>query len=278
MPISPLKQCAGNKKKKKWKDPTVPERCQFYCEEGSGYCKFHGGRSMQEKNPRFRGGTKGFLAKLPEDFARRIEAAMDDPELTSLRPHIAVIEERITDLYDKLWTKESTDAWLAVHEQQVEATEALAALTAALPPDVAAAPGFAANLTRLTGLLAGMAQEFDHVDAERRTWQEWKGLVEDHRRLVETETKREAQLQASLSARQTMTLFAAIHIAIAEELAGVPELKMRLGARLGTLLLNRRPVPRAELLPRPAETVEAEVLPPDDDPATAAASGSVVEG
>lgn len=78
-------------------------------------CRHHGGKSLVgTENPNYKTGKHSRFASLPSRLQERAEAGMKDPDLISVRGDITVNDAIQEDLWQKLDTGESTDAWSAV--------------------------------------------------------------------------------------------------------------------------------------------------------------------
>jgi hypothetical protein len=100
---------------------------------------------------------------------------------------------------------------------------------------------------RLGELAASLPESPDEVD--RKTWGQLLGLIEQRRRLCDTERRREADLQLHMTANQALALVMALQTAVVECVSNLRE-RQALGRRV------------EQLLSRP-EPIEAEV---DDEP------------
>lgn len=80
-------------------------------------CKQHGGASHPPGpgHPAWKHGRASAIAqRLPARFRESFQANVQDPDLLSLRPEIAVVDERFYELLQKLDTGESSRAWSQV--------------------------------------------------------------------------------------------------------------------------------------------------------------------
>lgn len=104
-------QCAGVSK-------TTHQRCGGIATLAHLTCTFHGGRMPKgPAHPKFtHGGRSRFL---PLRYHGLYEAALEDPDLGSLRRDLATTEVRLQDLLQRLDTGESSGAWAALHEELV---------------------------------------------------------------------------------------------------------------------------------------------------------------
>lgn len=202
----------------------------------------HGGATPRGlDHPRYRG--RGYTKDIPARLAERLAKAMEDPQLISMVQEIGLVDARIGELFPKLGTKESADAWRQVHAAKAQIEAAVADVQADLQEKRDPAQAF----ERLAAATRSVGDALSVAYAERQIWHEILDHVEVRRRLVDTELKREAQLEATMTARQTMTFIGALHLILSEELTD-PEAKRRVAGRLRQLLYGGE-APRALLGP-----------------------------
>jgi hypothetical protein len=96
--------------------------------------------------------------------------------------------------------------------------------------------------SRLGELLASLPD--NPAATDRKVWGELRAMIEQRRRLVETERRREETLQANMTARQAMAFVAALQVAVAEVVTE-PEQRRRLAERFRMLLTRELAVPAA---------------------------------
>jgi hypothetical protein len=129
---------------------------------------------------------------LPTRLAAHYEAAAHDPELLELREHIALTDARITDLLSRVDTGESGQLWrqaqAAMHRFRREQ-----------------AHGHIEAMQRALGWIERLITE---GAADYAAWQEVVGLIEQRRKLVESEQRRLTMAHDTLTAEQAMTLVA----------------------------------------------------------------------
>jgi len=193
-------------------------RCAQPGTGAGGRCRFHGGATPPSARAAFRN-YRG--ADLPDRLGEAFLRALEDPELTSLAQELALVDARAVELVEQLPTGETGAAWDAVHG-------ALAEARAALDADPPRADRARAALERA----AGPAQA---AQQERALWGELYEALEARRRLADTERRREADLEAALTAKQAAQLVGAIVAAVAE-IVRDPSEKLALAARIGVLL------------------------------------------
>ena len=127
-----------------------------------------------------------YSKSLPARLAARAAEAEKDPELTSVRSELALVDARISDLLSRLESGESGQRW---HDLR-EAFEAFERHRQA---------GDVAKMTQALGTLGRCiergAREYD-------TWEQILTAIEQRRKLAETETKRLVLLQQMVTLEQ----------------------------------------------------------------------------
>lgn len=147
-------------------------RCQQHALP-NGRCRFHGGKSLGGiASPTFKTGR--YSKYLPTRLLERYQASADDPELLALRHDIALVDARLADVLARVDTVESGALW-----KRLQATHA--ALVLAQAKD---------NAQELTTGLSELGLLIGRGLGDWATWEEIGRLVEQRRRLVESETKR----------------------------------------------------------------------------------------
>jgi len=166
-------------------------QCGNSAKAGLNRCRFHGGNVRRGvSHPNFRNGK--YSKYMPDHLMERYEQAREDKELLSLREDIAVVEARLTELMqrtstgetDRLWERASTIAG-QIHEAQI----------AGSVPDV------------LQGLSTLMEIIKSGVQVSQ-AWNEVLILIDQKRRLVESERKRLVEMQQMISSEEAVSLMA----------------------------------------------------------------------
>ena len=168
------------------------ERCKNPARRGYNVCSVHGAGKGKK-----RGGrpiTTGRYSKLlPYDLLERYEASRNDPELLNLRDEIALLDAHIQDLTGHL-SSGGPATWSQVEANVKRAAEALK-------------EGKLSDVHQ--GLEAAM-QALEQSEADQSTWAELLVLLEQRRKLVESERKRLVELQQVITAERAMTLIVAV--------------------------------------------------------------------
>ena len=159
----------------------------------NGRCRMHGGKVPNGMMlPQTKTGR--YSKYLPVRLAGRYEEAQRDEDLLALREEVALVDARIADLLDRVDTGESGDAWKQAEQALEEFRQALAEQNATKRKMAFAALSVAINNGR---------QDYD-------AWNEIHKLVDQRRRLVESERKRLEQMGQMVAVEQFMLLIAQI--------------------------------------------------------------------
>lgn len=141
----------------------------------------HGGNNvLGTASGTFKNGR--YSKHLPTRLAARYHEAQADPALLALREEIALADARLADLLARVDTGESGALWRQLREA-----------AAKTPAD-----------------LAAMADLIVRGAADYAAWDEVGRVLDQRRRLVESERKRLVEAQQMLSAEQAMVLLAVV--------------------------------------------------------------------
>ena len=169
------------------------ERCRRRATPGKEVCVIHGSRTPAGiASPHTIHGR--YSTALPGRLLERYRVALADEVLLEQRDEVAVLEARLVDVLGRVESGESGAVWIRLGKQ-------LAAYRAARRSGES---GTAA---------AALAELEDLVDrglADYAAWSEIRSLIEQRRRLVESERKRLVELQQMITTEQAMTLLAAV--------------------------------------------------------------------
>lgn len=184
----------------------------------NGRCRMHGGATPRgPEHGAFKHGR--YSQVLPARIGERYEQAMTDPALLSLHSEIALIDARIGELLSRIDHGESASLWL-------DATTTFDDFKTA----------------RAKGDAEGMADALERLGRQLQlgrhnalSWREVEDLLDQRRRLVESERKRLVEMQVTMDVRQAMTFVTAVldtvrrHVTDKRQLAAI-------GSDLQTLL------------------------------------------
>lgn len=156
----------------------------------NGRCRLHGGLTPKGMaSPNFQTGR--YSKYLPERLLQRYDEAQADAALIELRGEVSLMDVRLSELLERVdagdaatWRTALGKAWDEYRrtEGTVDGVKARAAVE---------------------GLI-------ERGSSDSLAWAEIAGLVEQRRKLVESETKRLKDLQQMITAEKAMTLIASL--------------------------------------------------------------------
>lgn len=165
------------------------ERCKRAASRGYTVCSIHGGKTPKGiASATFVHGR--YSKDLPGRLLSRYEEAQQDPELLNLRGEIALIESRLGDLLGRVDTGEAGSLWRHLRASWQQYRRAMAAENAG---------GMAAAMAEIGETIARGA-------GDAAAWSEIAGLVQDRRKLVESERKRIVEAHQSVELSRAMLI------------------------------------------------------------------------
>ena len=184
-------------------------QCGAKCRDGSlcptpamdnGRCRMHGGKSLVGiASPLL---TTGKHSKhLPTRLLASYEERRSDPDLVAVADELALTDARIGELLGRVDTGESGEIWKSIKATYAAGEKARIAYDATGDPDQRQT-FFEAWET--VGVLIGEGI------ADREAWSDVFSLVEQRRKLAETETKRREKLGQMITADRAMVLMSAV--------------------------------------------------------------------
>lgn len=166
---------------------------------GMTVCQMHGGGSPNKGRP---GGiNKKYLQDgkysklLPVRMFARYEAARNDPQLLEMTEEINLLDARLSDVLSRVDTGEAGLYWAELQKSHAELIAALGAKD-----------NYRANVA--LGKLGGI---IEHGVQDYAAWGEIAGLIEQRRKLVESERKRMVQMKAVVSIDEAMGIIKAMY-------------------------------------------------------------------
>ncbi len=167
------------------------ERCKNNAVTGYRVCRMHGAGSPKAGRPGGRPPTHGrYSMRLPAHLLKTYEQARRDPDLLALRDEVSLLDARLVDVLSKVNTGESGATWGAARAAHRAVQEAR---------KTGDAHSFAAALADLGELIERGLSEY-------AAWGEVFGLIEQRRRLVESERRRLVEMQQMITAEQALML------------------------------------------------------------------------
>ena len=161
--------------------------------QGKRVCQVHGGKTPSGiASPHYKTGR--YSKVLPARLTARYEEAATDARLLELRDDIALLDARLADVLGRVDTGESGALWQQLMRWRGEVIAA-----ARVGDSVAKAAAMNALLD-----LVGQGH------ADYRAWAEVGAVLEQRRKLVESERKRLVEMQQVLTSEQALLLMRAL--------------------------------------------------------------------
>jgi hypothetical protein len=168
----------------------------------NGRCNLHGGKSPKGiESPSFKHGR--YSKYLPSRLAARYTEAQQDPALLELRAEIALIDTRLTDVLERLDKGESGALWTLIASEFDKFKKAQVVK----------------DTDEARSALSALDSLFTEGIGDYAAWKEVSELVEQRRKLVESERKHEVETQQMLSTEQALSLIGSIHETIRRHVA-----------------------------------------------------------
>ena len=191
--------------------------CQHTVSEAGLRCKSHGGRTPRgPANPAWKGGRH---SAMPARLRERYIESMDDTELLSIRRDLALIEARIGDVLERVDFGEAGRHWSRAQNTFVAFKDAV---------DRGDSETMRIHLNTLERVLA-------KGTADYAAWEDVIKLIEQRRKLTETEMRRLEKMQQFVTAEQVSNLMVAIAEA-SKRIIQDPKILNEFTAELATLL------------------------------------------
>ncbi len=160
---------------------------------GRTVCYMHGGKTPAGMaSPHTKHGR--YSKYLPARLLERYQEARTDEELLALREEIALLDARLTDLLKRVDTGESGAIWRELKSTYQEF----------------ATSRDHGDVPRMTECLGAMERLINRGISDYAAWHEVGLVLEQRRRLVESERKRLVELQQVITTEHAMTLLAVV--------------------------------------------------------------------
>lgn len=159
----------------------------------NGRCRIHGGKTPRGiASPNYIHGR--YSKSLPAHLQERYEASLADSELLNLRQEIALLDARLNDLLARVDTGDSRSTLKNAREKYYETRNA------ALRNDKVE-QGVQFKL---------LGEILDKGMSDYAAWDEVHTILDQRRRLVESEQKRLVAMQQTVTTEQAMVLISAL--------------------------------------------------------------------
>ncbi len=159
----------------------------------NGRCRLHGGKTpVGFAHPSTQHGR--YSKYLPTRLSARYQEALRDPALLELMQDIALLDMRLGDVLQRMETGDTTMRWQSLQDVRLEA------IAASKRDDKARASRAINTILEMIGAWHD----------ESGAWDEIGGLLEQRRKLVESERKRLVEMQQTMTVEKAMLLAGAI--------------------------------------------------------------------
>jgi hypothetical protein len=186
------------------------EQCRLPAVPGMDKCRFHGG--LTPRGPAAATFKTGKYSRfLPSRMLARYHEVLADPELTSLRSELALVDARLIELLGRVHSGESGALWRALRK----AYRAFKFYQQT------------GDVVKMREAFAEMEAHLDAAAADTEAWAEIHALVESRRKLAATESQRLVMLKQMITCEQAMVFIGVItdvvtrHITDREVLANI---------------------------------------------------------
>lgn len=159
----------------------------------NGRCRMHGGKTPGGiALPHTKHGR--YSKHLPGRLLERYKEALSDPDLIGLREEIGLIDSRLADLLSRVDTGESGRLWALVREAWARFKDAQSS----------------GDRVALLEAVTELDRLISRATSDAGAWREIVDLVDQRRKLAESERKRQVEMRQVITAEQAMVLVAAI--------------------------------------------------------------------
>lgn len=197
------------------------EQCKRHATPGREVCAIHGGKTpagIASPHARHLRHSK----YLPERLLERYAEALADEDLLNLKYEIGLVDTRIAELLEQDEAGGSADLWLSLQQQH----------------RVMDAASRREDVEKWTEAFKAIGEIIDTGVRANMHWQQITDLLEQRRKLVDTERRRLVDMQQMITSEQAMVLVSALISIIREEVTDRNVLT-RLQARISGLLVAR---------------------------------------
>lgn len=138
--------------------------------------------------------TGRYSKHLPARLAGRYEESSKDVELLELRAEVSLVDSRLAELLHRLDTNEAGHWWKELKRIHVEYMDAERK----------------AEIPLMRFWLSEWGRVINSGLTDYALWEEIQGILEQRRRLVESERKREVEMHQTITAERAMLLIGAL--------------------------------------------------------------------
>lgn len=159
----------------------------------NGKCRVHGGTTPKGlASPHLKTGR--YSKYLPARLADRYQESKADARLLELREEVSLVDSRLTDLLQRVDTHEAGHWWKELQRIYAEFREAEGK----------------SDIHTMRQRLADWGSVIQSGMSDYAAWNEVYGVLEQRRKLVESERKRHVEMQQMITSERAMLLISAL--------------------------------------------------------------------
>lgn len=184
----------------------------------NGKCRVHGGTTPKGMaSPHFQTGR--YSKYLPARLAGRYEESSKDTKLLALREEVSLVDTRLADLLKRVDTNEAGYWWKELQRVHKEYQEAVG------KSDI---PAMSRSLAELWHIIKAGVSDY-------AAWNEVYNVLEQRRKLVESERKRLVEMQMVITSERAMLLISAL-VSVVQDHVTDPKVIAAISADVGKLI------------------------------------------
>lgn len=197
---------------------------------GNGKCRIHGGLTPTGiAHPNFKTGR--YSKYLPAHILLDFQSAKTDPELVECRHELALIDSRMAQLAQRLQSGTDGELWTMLGWSFDTLATNFDSLVTEIKND-------SLELRATAASLEDCRKVINDVRASDISWKEIYALLEQRRKLVETESKRLKDMQQMMTSEQAALLISAVAEVIKENVTDTAQ-RRRISEGITNLVVGR---------------------------------------
>lgn len=163
--------------------------CGSWPVKGRNRCRMHGGKTLVgTANGFYKGGR--YSKYLPDRLREKYETSHTDPDLLSLRSEVSLVDSRLADLLFRVDTGESGQLWTNLKKAHEEFRLYRRAQ----------------DVPKMTIALAKVESVIDSAIQDHTAWTEIAELLEQRRKLAESEHRRLVALEQLITTEEALLM------------------------------------------------------------------------
>lgn len=197
------------------------EQCRRNAVTGKTVCQVHGAGSPYKGRPGGGVMTQGgrYSKYLPARLAGRYEESSKDGELLALREEVSLVDSRLAELLHRLDTNEAGHWWKELKRIHLEYLDAERK----------------AEIPLMRFWLIEWGRVINSGLTDYALWEEIQGILEQRRRLVESERKRLVEMSQVITSERAMLLISAL-VSVVQDHVTDPKVIAAISADVGKLI------------------------------------------